>query len=129
MSQLFDVGTQPKIYWDRQTFATFEDHVAALKKSSTLYIGNLSFYSTEVQQIRELFGLIGSVRRVIMGLDRMKRTPCGFCFVEYYSPRDALAAISFMGGSCLDERVIRVELDPGFRPGRQFGRGSSGGQV
>lgn len=29
----------------------------------------------------------------------------------------------------LDERYIRVDLDPGFREGRQFGRGRRGGQV
>jgi len=23
------------------------------------------------------------VKRIIMGLDKHKRTPCGFCFVEY----------------------------------------------
>ena len=27
--------------------------------------------------------MCGEVKRVIMGLDRMKKTPCGFCFVEY----------------------------------------------
>jgi len=32
-------------------------------------------------------------------------------------------------GTKLDGRVIRVELDAGFKPGRQYGRGSSGGQV
>ena len=25
------------------------------------------------------------VKKVVMGLDKFKRTPCGFCFVEYYS--------------------------------------------
>lgn len=53
--------------------------------SSTLYIGNLSFYTTE-EQIYELFSRAGEVRRIVMGLDRYNRTPCGFCFVEYYSP-------------------------------------------
>jgi nuclear cap-binding protein subunit 2 len=32
-------------------------------------------------------------------------------------------------GTKLDERVIRCDLDPGFKEGRQFGRGRSGGQV
>ena len=27
--------------------------------------------------------MCGEVKRVIMGLDRVKKTPCGFCFVEY----------------------------------------------
>lgn len=45
-------------------------------------MGNLSFYTTE-DQIYELFSMCGEVRRVVMGLDRLKKTPCGFCFVEY----------------------------------------------
>lgn len=59
-----------------------------LRTTSTLYIGNLSFYTTE-EQIYELFSRCGDIRRVIMGLDKYKKTPCGFCFVEYYSRSDA----------------------------------------
>lgn len=59
-----------------------------LKTSSTLYIGNLSFYTTE-EQIYELFSRCGDIRRVIMGLDKYKKTPCGFCFVEYYTREDS----------------------------------------
>ena len=64
-----------------------------------------------------------------MGKDRFQRTPCGFAFVEYVSRKDALDAVVFLSGSKLDEKIIRVELDAGFKPGRQYGRGSSGGQV
>lgn len=59
-----------------------------LRVSSTLYVGNLSFYTTE-EQIYELFSKCGDVRRIIMGLDKYKKTPCGFCFVEYYTREDA----------------------------------------
>lgn len=55
----------------------------ALKISSTLYVGNLSFFTTE-EQIYELFSKCGEIKRIIMGLDRFKKTPCGFCFVEYF---------------------------------------------
>jgi nuclear cap-binding protein subunit 2 len=55
--------------------------------------------------------------------------PCGFCFVEYFSREDALAAVSLLSSTKLDGQVIRVELDSGFIPGRQFGRGVKGGQV
>ena len=58
-----------------------------LLQSTTLYIGNLSFYTTE-EQLYELFGKCGDVKRVVMGLDKFKRTPCGFCFVEYYNRFD-----------------------------------------
>lgn len=37
--------------------------------------------------------------------------------------------MKFINGTKLDERVIRTDLDPGFRENRQYGRGISGGQV
>lgn len=121
----------------------FEDK---LKDATTLYVGNLSFYTTE-EQIHELFskyaslGLTlqlhtltmrhrcGEIKRLVMGLDRFQKTPCGFCFVEYYTHQDALDCMKYIGGTKLDERVIRTDLDEGFVEGRQYGRGKSGGQV
>ena len=35
----------------------------------------------------------------------------------------------YISGTKLDERIIRCDLDLGYREGRQFGRGKSGGQV
>lgn len=99
-----------------------------LKDATTLYVGNLSFYTTE-EQIHELFSKCGSIKRLVMGLDRYHKTPCGFCFVEYYSHQDALDCLKYVGGTKLDERVIRCDLDEGFAEGRQYGRGKSGGQV
>ena len=57
------------------------------------------------------------------------RTPCGFCFVEYYTHAEALASMKYVSGTKLDERIIRCDLDLGYKEGRQFGRGKSGGQV
>ncbi|XP_055424571.1 nuclear cap-binding protein subunit 2 isoform X4 [Bubalus kerabau] len=58
-----------------------EEQEKLLKKSCTLYVGNLSFYTTE-EQIYELFSKSGDIKKIIMGLDKMKKTACGFCFVE-----------------------------------------------
>ena len=99
-----------------------------LRQSTTLYIGNMSFYTTE-EQIYELFGMCGEVKRVVMGLDKFKRTPCGFCFVEYYAREDAENALRYINGTRLDDRIIRTDFDAGFVEGRQYGRGKSGGQV
>ena len=108
----------------------------------------------------ELFSTVGHVNRVIMGLDRIKKTPCGFCFVVSVRPapprsapprstfttwlipsfrtnwsrrfddhKSAVACKQYISGMKLDDRVIRCELDSGFIEGRQFGRGTSGGQV
>ena len=49
-----------------------------LQQSATLYVGNLSFYSTE-EQLYQLFSKCtnpedgGGIKRVIMGLDRNSR--------------------------------------------------------
>ncbi|RDA84502.1 hypothetical protein CP532_0963 [Ophiocordyceps camponoti-leonardi (nom. inval.)] len=99
-----------------------------LADATTLYVGNLSFYTTE-EQVYELFSKCGDIKRLIMGLDRFQKTPCGFCFVEYYTHQDALDCMKYVGGTKLDERIIRTDLDPGFEEGRQYGRGKSGGQV
>jgi nuclear cap-binding protein subunit 2 len=64
-----------------------------------------------------------------MGLDRFQKTPCGFCFVEYADHQGAVDCMRFINGTKLDERVVRTDLDPGFKEGRQYGRGRSGGQV
>ena len=87
-----------------------------------------SFYTTE-EQIHTLFSSIGEIKRLVMGLDRFQKTPCGFCFVEYYTHQDALDCMKYIGGTKLDERIIRTDLDEGFTEGRQYGRGKSGGQV
>ncbi len=99
-----------------------------LAQSKTIYVGNLSFFTTEAQ-IRQLFALAGRVQQVIMGLDRFEKTPCGFCFVEYSTRDGALDCLKYISGTKLDDRIIRADMDLGFVPGREFGRGRSGGQM
>lgn len=41
-------------------------------ESSTLYVGNLSFYTTK-EQIYELFSRCGDIENVYMGLDKIKK--------------------------------------------------------
>ncbi|ORX58807.1 RNA-binding domain-containing protein [Hesseltinella vesiculosa] len=118
----------PSTYKDNQYQGSSNQLTDELTKTSTLYVGNLSFYTTE-EQIHELFSKAGEIKRIIMGLDRNEKTPCGFCFVEYYQREGALGCMKYVNGTKLDERLIRCDLDPGFREGRQFGRGRSGGQV
>ena len=128
-AELLHASTEEKkLYWDRSNYDSIGSQMKALLSSKTLYIGNLAF-STRSSHLYALFSMIGPVSTVIMGLDRNQKTPCGFAFVEYARRNDALQAVSYLSGTKLDGRVIRVELDAGFKPGRQYGRGSSGGQV
>ena len=126
---LFANSTEDKkLYWDRSHYDSPESQMKALAKSSTVYIGNMAF-STRSYNVHSHFSQIGPVQRVIMGMDRFQKTPCGFGFVEYVHREDALLAIANLTSTMLDGRAIRVELDAGFQPGRQYGRGASGGQV
>merc|ERR1712183_504611 len=115
-------------YRDNQFKGTRREQDRLLHSTSTLYIGNLSFYTTE-EQITELFAKCGDLKRVVMGLDKVKRTPCGFCFVEYYTRDSAENAMRWVNGTRLDDRIIRSDWDCGFIEGRQYGRGKTGGQV
>ena len=123
-----------------------------LSLTTTLYVGNLAFYTTE-EQLYSFFSLAGRVRLVRMGLNERTMTPCGFCFVEYEKHEEALECQRQLSGLMCDERVIRADLDPvrrstnrqdsvgritrvltflrvlrcaplyqGFEEGRQFGR-------
>lgn len=109
-------------YKDRKYEGGLEEFEENIKKSSTLYVGNLSFFTTE-EQISSLFSRCGPIKKIVMGLDRNKKTPCGFAFIEYFKRDFAIKSKSFLDGIKLDERFIRVDLDAGFKEGRQYGRG------
>ncbi|KAJ4822211.1 hypothetical protein Tsubulata_013576 [Turnera subulata] len=115
-------------YRDRKFPGTQDDFEHALLTSTTVYIGNMSFYTTE-EQVYELFSRAGEIKKIIMGLDKNTKTPCGFCFVLFYSREDTEDAVKYISGTILDDRPIRVDFDWGFQEGRQWGRGRSGGQV
>ncbi|KAJ8522867.1 hypothetical protein ONZ45_g570 [Pleurotus djamor] len=103
---------QPSNYKDSQAKVDRQRHNDLLEKSTTLYIGNLSFYTTE-EQIYEIFSKCAS-------------TEDGG---EYYTHAEAMSSMRYVSGTKLDERIIRCDLDLGYKEGRQFGRGKSGGQV
>ena len=52
------------------------------------------------------------MKRVIMGLDRYTKTPCGFCFVEFHHRESTEDALRLISGCKLDERIIRVGEAP-----------------
>lgn len=128
MASLFKDPSKLSVYRDRRFPGTQEEFEHALLTSTTVYLGNMSFYTTE-EQVYELFSRAGEIKKIIMGLDKNSKTPCGFCFVLYYSREDTEDAVKYISGTILDDRPIRVDFDWGFQEGRQWGRGRSGGQV
>ena len=104
--------------------------------NTKLYVGNLSFDTTEAQ-LRELFGQAGAIRSITIPMDRATDRPRGFAFVEMESGAEALQAIKMLDGKEVDGRTIRVnEARPpeqrsggggGFGGGDRRGGGGGGG--
>jgi len=127
-SDLLAPHTAPKkFYLDRSHYNTESDQIAALANSRTVYCGNLSFNPPVTEDVL-MSALPGSVG-VIMGVNRQTRAPCGFAFVEFGSKEMARDAVRFHSGRVFEELGIKIELDPGHKPGREFGRGNNGGQL
>ena len=97
-------------YKDRNFKGSLDAYVARLRETRTVYVGNLAFHTSE-EQIHELFSSCGPLMRIIMGLDRNALTPCGFCFVEYYTRAGAEDCVKYLCGTTLDERVVRIDFD------------------
>ncbi|CAF4441859.1 unnamed protein product, partial [Adineta steineri] len=71
---LFQKSVALSSYRDRQFRGNEVEQDKKLLQSTTLYVGNLSFFTTE-EQIHELFSRAGDVKRIIMGLDKTTKTP------------------------------------------------------
>lgn len=115
-------------YIDKQFRGGESEWKKKLEKSTTVYIGNLSCYTNEYQ-LTELVSRCGPIKKIIMGLDKIKKTPCGFCFVEFDDRESAMRSINFLNRTLMDGREITIDIDGGFEEGRQFGRGAEGGQL
>ena len=100
------------------------------KKMKNIFVGNLSFQTTE-QDIRSLFEAHGSVDRVNIVTDRDSGQPRGFGFVEMTNNAEGDRAIAAVNGKEVGGRSLNVnEAKPKSEGGsRGFGggRGSGGG--
>jgi RNA recognition motif-containing protein len=90
-----------------------------------LYVGNLSFQTTE-DALREAFGADGrEVAEVKIMLERDTGRSRGFAFVEMGTDEDATSAVEAMDGAEVDGRPLRVNE---AQPRQEFGgRGGGGG--
>ncbi len=95
--------------------------------ASKLYVGNLSFQSTE-EDLRELFEAHGTVESVAIITDRDTGRARGFGFVEMSTAEEAQAAIRALDGKSMDGRQIKVnEAQAKSRDGGGGSRGGYGG--
>lgn len=89
---------------------------------SKLYVGNLSYDTTE-DDLRNAFSQAGhQVVSVAIITDRDTGRPKGFGFVEMSSDEEAQAVIEAWDGKELDGRPLRVN-EAQDKPRRSFGGG------
>ena len=92
-----------------------------------LYVGNLSYDTTE-DSLRAAFGQDGrTVTDVHIVSDRETGRPRGFAFVEMASDQEAQAAIEAMDGADLDGRDLKVNEARERQGGGGGGFGGGGG--
>ena len=88
-----------------------------------LYVGNLP-YSTDEQQLRDLFEEVGEITSVAIVTDRQTGRSRGFGFVEMETQEAADEAIERLHGYTLDDRDLVVNE---ARPPKNDNRGGGGG--
>jgi RNA recognition motif-containing protein len=72
-----------------------------------IYIGNMSFETTEAQ-LRQAFEGFGEVSTIKIITDRDSGQPKGFAFVEMPTTGEATAAISGLNGREMNGRTLNV---------------------
>ena len=89
-----------------------------------LYVGNLSFNTTE-EQLAQLFSGFGTVGKSSLVTDRETGRSRGFGFVEMSTDQEAKAAISALDGQMHEGRALTVNV---ARPKEGGGGGGGGGR-
>lgn len=94
--------------------------------STKLFVGNLSFNTTE-NQLQDMFAAHGNVIEVDLIMDKFTGRPRGFAFVTMESKEAADAAAQALNGKSIDGRALTVnEARP--REERSGGGGGGGGR-
>jgi RNA recognition motif-containing protein len=98
------------------------------KMETRLYVGNLSYSSTE-GDVEELFKQAGTVVKCELILDKFTSRSRGFAFVEMSTAEEAQKAVDMFNEQDLQGRNLRVNIarPREERPPRREGGGGYGG--
>jgi cold-inducible RNA-binding protein len=114
--------------WKAAVSRTVKHHM-----SSKLFVGNLSFNTTE-SDLNSAFGAFGTVTETNLMMDRETGRPRGFGFITMSSDEEAQKAIAGLNGKDMDGRALTVnvakprEERTGGGGGRREYGGSGGGR-
>src|SRR5262245_54332875 len=91
--------------------------------SSRLFVGNLSFNTTE-NDLQDAFAALATVTEANLMIDKMSGRPRGFAFVTMSSADEAQKAIDALNGKEMDGRALTVNI---ARPREERSGGGGGG--
>jgi cold-inducible RNA-binding protein len=91
--------------------------------STKLFVGNLSFNTTE-NQLQDMFAAHGNVIEVDLIMDKFTGRPRGFAFVSMETKEAATAAAQALNGKSVDGRALTVNE---ARPREERSGGGGGG--
>ena len=94
--------------------------------SNKLYVGNLSFNTTE-NDLNDAFAAHGTVTETNLMMDRETGRPRGFGFVTMSSSEETQKAIDALNGKEMDGRALTVNIAKP-REERSGGGGGGGGR-
>src|SRR5437763_12770044 len=97
-----------------------------MSNNNKLYVGNLSFNTTE-NDLQDAFAAHGTVVEANLMTDRVSGRPRGFGFVTMSTPEEAEAAISALNGKEIDGRALTVNVAKPREERGGGGRGQGGG--
>ena len=92
--------------------------------SSKLFVGNLSFNTTE-NDLQDAFAAHGTVTETNLMMDRETGRPRGFGFITMSSAEEAQKAIEAMNGKEVDGRALTVNV---AKPREERTGGGGGGR-
>ena len=92
--------------------------------SSKLFVGNLSFNTTE-NDLNSTFAAHGTVTETNLMMDRETGRPRGFGFVTMSSAEEAQKAIDALNGKDMDGRALTVNI---AKPREERTGGGGGGR-
>lgn len=107
----------------RSRVVSLENETTSMNR---LYVGNLSFQSTE-DDLHRAFAAFGEVNEVKIVMDRETGRSRGFAFVTMADENGAREAVARLDGSQLGGRALRVNEAQPREGGGGGGRGGGGG--
>ena len=96
------------------------------KESTTVFVGGLSFNSTE-EVVKKDFEECGEITRFSFPMDRERGTPKGIAFITYKDQAGVKKALEF-NESEYDGRTLRVRIADDSPPGQKGDKGKGKGK-